>query len=290
MAPTPSGFLHLGNIFSFAITASLAGTCGAGVLLRIDDMDSERVAPEFVQDIFDTLQFLDLRWSVGPRDPPDFSERWSQRGRLQLYSDALYFLREKGMLYACRCSRKASQEAGKSGCVGDCRSAGIDLDSPGVSWRLRTRPGATVSMRQMKGFAAFELPVDKQDVILRRRDGLPAYHLCTVVDDAHFGVDLVVRGSDLFSSTIVQLYLSEQLGFQQVSNITFVHHRLLCSPGGGKLSKSAGDTSVQFLRANGASARQIYRQMAQMAGIPPVSHWSGLAGMGLEAILEPGPR
>ena len=99
-APTPSGFLHLGNVFSFVVAAALAACWKAHTLLRIDDMDRERVNPAYVQDIFDTLRFLNIPWDQGPVDVPDFELHFSQRHRLPIYRQALAELKEKGMLFA----------------------------------------------------------------------------------------------------------------------------------------------------------------------------------------------
>src|ERR1700719_4550756 len=89
IAPTPSGFLHLGNVLSFAITAALARRTGARILLRIDDLDSQRSAPEFVQDIFDTLRYLEIPWDEGPRDYGEYASQYSQLHRMDLYNRAL---------------------------------------------------------------------------------------------------------------------------------------------------------------------------------------------------------
>src|ERR1700755_812419 len=105
IAPTPSGFLHLGNAYSFALTAALAEKYGAKILLRIDDLDRERVQKEYVQDIFDTLNFLELPWDEGPRNVMELERDWSQIHRMGLYKEALDLLREEGDLFACNCSR-----------------------------------------------------------------------------------------------------------------------------------------------------------------------------------------
>src|SRR5258708_1423737 len=89
LAPTPSGYLHLGNAFSFALTASLAVRNSAKLLLRIDDLDGARAKPEFVRDIFSTLDFLEIDWDEGPDDPDELDRLFSQRLRMRLYEDAL---------------------------------------------------------------------------------------------------------------------------------------------------------------------------------------------------------
>jgi glutamyl/glutaminyl-tRNA synthetase len=95
IAPTPSGFLHLGNALSFELTASLAQKTGAKILLRIDDLDRERTNPPYVQDIFDTLNFLNIKWDEGPKDIIEYENSWSQIHRIGLYQNALEQLKQR---------------------------------------------------------------------------------------------------------------------------------------------------------------------------------------------------
>ncbi|WP_431214676.1 glutamate--tRNA ligase family protein [Puia sp. P3] len=122
IAPTPSGFLHLGNVVSFVRTVGLAKSFGARILLRIDDMDRERVVPEYVQDIFDVLNFLELPWEEGPRNVKEFEREWSQVHRMGMYREALEDLREKGDVFACSCSRaKVMRDSPDGVYAGTCR-------------------------------------------------------------------------------------------------------------------------------------------------------------------------
>src|SRR5579863_8142302 len=105
IAPTPSGFLHLGNALSFAITAAIAERTNAKILLRIDDLDRERVRKEYVQDIFDTLNFLEIPWHEGPRNFSEYETEYSQIHRLKWYQTALEQLKNSGQVFACNCSR-----------------------------------------------------------------------------------------------------------------------------------------------------------------------------------------
>lgn len=114
-APTPSGFLHIGNIYSFIITHHLAKKHGAKVLLRIDDLDRERYKPRFVQDIFESLDFLEIPYDQGPRDMADFEQNHAQIHRLPLYNKALVELRNKKVLFACDCSRKKIEKMNPKG-------------------------------------------------------------------------------------------------------------------------------------------------------------------------------
>src|SRR5580698_3356989 len=224
IAPTPSGFLHLGNVLSFSITAALACQGGAKILLRIDDLDRVRVSDRYLQDIFDTLNFLDIPWDEGPRDAADFEGHYSQMHRTNLYNHALGQLRENGRVYACSCSRKQLADGQPCNCAGK----EIPLDADDVSWRLITDDKKEINVQSYDGGAvrAF-LPVEMKNFVVRKKDGFPAYQLTSVMDDLFFGVGLVVRGEDLWPSTLAQHQLAAALSDNAFNDITFYHHPLL---------------------------------------------------------------
>jgi glutamyl-tRNA synthetase len=261
IAPTPSGFLHLGNVLSFAITAAIAEKTHASILLRIDDLDRERIEPVFVRDIFDTLHYLEIPWDEGPKDYETYEKEYSQIHRMELYNRALETLRGTGNVFACSCSRAAVARLCADGAYpGTCRDKKIPLDSKGVNWRLRTGTGIGEGGNP-------EDVVTMKDLIIRKKDGFPSYQLASVVDDQHFGIDLVVRGGDLLPSTRAQTYLSRLLPGNRFADAWFIHHPLLTEPSGQKLSKSAGAQSVQFLRKEGKKRVAIYSMIASMLGI-----------------------
>ncbi|MBE2290535.1 MAG: tRNA glutamyl-Q synthetase [Chitinophagaceae bacterium] len=266
-APTPSGFLHIGNILSFAITAHLADRYNAKVLLRIDDRDRERMELRYVQDIFDTLNFLDLPWQVGPQDIAQYEAEWSQVHRMPVYNALLQTLRQKGLVFGCTCSRADVWRQSPDGIYpGTCRHRNIPLDAPDVTWRLRT-DDRLISVNTLTDSLVTEaLPGDMKDFIVRKRDGMPAYQLTSVGDDVHFGVDLIVRGADLWHSTLAQVFLAQVAGYHSFAEATFHHHLLIEDGVGGKMSKSAGATSIQYMRAQGWSAADIWRELARLLG------------------------
>jgi glutamyl/glutaminyl-tRNA synthetase len=265
IAPTPSGFLHLGNVFSFAITIALARKTGAAVLLRIDDLDNERYREEYVQDIFHVLEYLELPYDEGPRSLEEFRQQYSQTHRLPLYNEALYYLQKTGKVFACTCSRSQLQ---KGVYPGTCIARQHSLDQPEVSWRLYTEEENTST-----------LPGQMQYFIVKKKDGMPAYQLASVIDDLHYNVDLVVRGLDLLPSTLAQLYLAQYLPTNNYHQTTFHHHPLLTDPHGNKLSKTAGSVSMQHLIKQGKKKEEIYKLLATLAGLSDkeVYDWNTLA-------------
>lgn len=266
IAPTPSGYLHLGNALSFLLTAALARKTGAQILLRIDDLDGDRTRPEYVQDIFDTLCFLQIGWHEGPRNPEELTARFSQLHRLALYRRALQQLREEGHVFACTCSRAGILRASPDGTYpGTCRHKGIPLDTPGVCWRLHTEPELPLKANHPDGSVTTAvLPESMHYFVVRKKDGMPAYQLTSVVDDLHFNVDLVVRGADLWPSTLAQLCLASLLRQPRFGEASFYHHPLLKDTNGLKLSKSAGAPSIRHLRHNGGGLSDLYELIIQV--------------------------
>lgn len=261
IAPTPSGFLHLGNAYSFLKTKALAEKHGAKILLRIDDLDRERYRPEYVQDIFDTLDFLEIKIDLGPKNLQDFENEWSQIQRMKIYTEALEELRSHPKVFACDCSRKKIQQLDPSGYyLGQCldRRVPLPLEKPEVAWRMDTSEADFVRYLEYPGQQKTGLiPQDSMFYVVRKKDGLPAYQLTSLLDDLHFGVDLIVRGTDLVPSTLAQLDLARNLGLEKFSQITFHHHSLIRGPKQEKLSKSDGATSIQYLRKEGKTLKDI---------------------------------
>lgn len=279
IAPTPSGYLHLGNVLSFALTATLAKHSGARILLRIDDLDRERVKPEYVQDVFDTLRYLNIPWDEGPRNYHEYETRYSQTWRMHRYGEALQRLRANGWVFACRCSRADVWGRNSRGVYdGTCRDAELSLDEEGLNWRLDVAGGAEAPFREWSGRTLREaLPDTMHYYVVRKRDGFPAYQLASLVDDEDFGVDLIVRGADLWDSTLAQHVLAGRLGLQTFPRATFVHHELLMTAKNEKFSKSAGDTSIQYLRKHGKTKESIFNEIGPMVGLAePVSDWEQL--------------
>jgi glutamyl/glutaminyl-tRNA synthetase len=261
IAPTPSGFLHLGNAYSFLKTKALADQHHAKILLRIDDLDRERYRPEYVQDIFDTLDFLEIKIDLGPKNLKEFETEWSQVHRIEKYKEALSRLESIKKVFACDCSRKKIQQLDPSGYyLGQCleRRHPLPLDKPEVAWRMDTSESDFLYFTEYPGLQKSGLiQQDSMFYVVRKKDGLPAYQLTSLIDDLHFGVDLIVRGNDLFPSTLAQLDLARNLGLEKFNRITFHHHALIRGPKQEKLSKSEGSTSIQYLRKEGKTLQEV---------------------------------
>jgi glutamyl-tRNA synthetase len=249
LAPTPSGYIHAGNAVNFILNAAFARVQEGGrVLLRIDDIDADRKRPEYVEDIFRTLDWLGIGWDIGPSGPDDFERNWSQHLRLEGYHAFLGALAQKNAVFPCQLSRKALAELGGQ-YPAHLRHQGIGLDAPDTAWRADTPP---------------HLPL--QYFVVRRRDGLPAYQVASVCDDLQFGITTVYRGHDLQASTRAQQWLAEVAGHTAFGHIDFRHHALLEGPDGLKLSKSAGAGSVRYWGDGATTKRQLFQTAAKWLG------------------------
>lgn len=277
IAPTPSGFLHLGNALSFIITVAEAKKYGASILLRIDDLDQTRVQDSYIQDIFDVLDFLELPWDEGPRNLTSFKQEYSQTHRLPLYQQILQSLQDRNLVFACNCTRSQLQQPGYPG---TCLHKNNPLNSPDMNWRLITDTTKTFEARFLEtNIFTYSLPVEMDYFVVRKKDGMPSYQLSSVADDIHFGIDFIVRGMDLQPSTIAQRYLANQIWKNSFQKATFLHHQLITNINGEKLSKSAGSTSIQHLRKEGNKKEDIYRLLASLTNtkIEGVKDWQSFA-------------
>lgn len=263
LAPTPSGFLHAGNALNFILNWLAARLQpGAKLLLRIDDLDADRKRPAYIADIFEALAWLGLDWDEGPTSPADFDADWSQIQRMPLYTKALAQVQAAGFVYACAKSRRDLAPFGGHYPL-EFRDQHLPLDTPHVAWRAFTPSEFSLS-----------------DFIVRRRDGVPAYQLASLVDDLHFGVSHIIRGQDLWPSTVAQQWLAKQLGWVGFQEICFLHHPLIMDDQGEKLSKSAGATALRSLytglphpsnQAGTAGPEMVFKQVAALLNLPTES-------------------
>jgi len=262
LAPTPSGYLHLGNLYNFKRIEKLAALHGLSILLRIDDMDQDRVRAPYVLDIFQTLNLFNIHWHLGPKHVNDLNTYFSQPLRQYLYQSALEFLRQSHLLYACQCSRsewRRQHEGILKPCV--CQHLHLSFDAPEVVWRLKTSPNYPLTFATESGRFTLPFPEQMQNCVVRQKNGAPAYQLTSLVDDVHYGVDFIVRGDDLLPSTLAQLWLAELLGYTAFKTVVFHHHQLLKNAAGIKLSKTAGDVSIQSMIKAGQTPEEILAKL-----------------------------
>lgn len=280
IAPTPSGYLHQGNGFSFVLTWLLVREAGGKLLLRIDDADTQRARPEYIDDIFQCLDWLGLDWDSGPAGPDDFRENFSQENRFTAYQHLLELLRGAGVLYACSCSRSEIKNRYTEGIYqGFCRDRELPFTNAAHAWRIQV-PREDVCFRELGvGRHCLSLAQTMGDFVVRRKGGWPAYQVASLADDLAWGTNLIVRGMDLLSSTAAQVYLAQCLEGQegdtairqlalQFQQAQFLHHPLLLDSQGEKLSKSAGSTSLKSLREAGGTPLPVYARVAQHLNLP----------------------
>lgn len=263
IAPTPSGFLHRGNGFSFILTAALAKLAGSRLALRIDDLDRERFRPEYLEDIFKQLEWLGIEPDEGPSTPTDFERHHSQHQRLPRYMEIIEQLDNSGLLYACTCSRKVFLE--RKGPYCSCASLSIPR-SGDHSIRIQELPNEHV-LKDVDGHATrIDLSVNPGSVPLLQKNGLPAYHVASIADDLAMGTDLIVRGADLLPSSAMQRHIATAVGAAEYLDIAHFHHGLILDAG-EKMSKSAGSTSLRHYQEQGGGVGSFYAWIVNALGL-----------------------
>lgn len=275
LAPTPSGFLHAGNGTAFVLAWALARAFGGKILLRIDDLDAQRMRPEYIDDIFITLDWLGLDYDVGPHSTEDFFKRFSQHLRLDLYIEAIEKLIKTGLLYECQCSRRAIRIMSGDGLYPNtCRRNVLTSGArhkPETSWRINVEsPTTVIGHEWLKGMQTFRVDTLMGDFVVFQKNGLPAYQIASLVDDAHYGINFIVRGNDLIASTVAQLFLAEKSGCNTfLDNIFFHHPLILDNEKSVKLSKSEGASSLQSWRLSQRSPVELYKKVGDWLNLPP---------------------
>ncbi len=257
-APSPSGRMHLGNIFTALIAWLSVRSQNGKMLLRIEDLDPDRSKQVFIDALYHDLQWLGLDWD---------EEMPLQSTRSAVYEEYFSYL----PTYPCFCTRNELHSAnaphasdGRTIYAGTCRNlAPSDYKERKPSWRVKVDDGLIAFEDGICGRVEQDLSRDWGDFIVRRSDGVYAYQLAVVCDDALGGVTEVVRGNDLLSSTPAQLWLYDQLGF---SAPKFYHVPLLVAPDGRRLSKRERDLDISELKKR-MSAEEIIGRLAHYANL-----------------------
>ena len=272
-APSPTGRMHLGNVFSALLSWLSAKSRGGSWLLRIEDIDTGRSRRDYALQLMDDLQWLGLAWDGEPL--------W-QSQRSHVYEHYFSLLQQQGCIYPCYCTRadllaaQAPHESdGRVVYPGTCRPRTLAAAAvPGASASVPSRPAA---MRLMVpdevvaftdghyGQQQVNLARQVGDFIVRRKDGGWAYQLAVVVDDALTGVTEVVRGRDLLLSSPQQIYVARLLGFTPPR---YIHFPLLCNAAGQRLSKRDSSLDMGCLRQRYA-APELIGLLARLSGLQP---------------------
>ena len=277
-APSPSGRIHLGNILCCLLAWLSARQKQGRVILRIEDLDTARCPRRYADQMVRDIRWLGLTWDEGPGVGGDRGP-YEQSRRTKRYQAALEQLQARGMVYPCFCSRAElraasapHREDGQVVYPGTCRflteeQAAERLRAGGRPPAMRLRvPEESIEFQDghMGSYSEW-LPGECGDFLLRRSDGLFAYQLAVVVDDAAMGVTEVVRGADLLASTPRQILLYRLLGLRVPE---FYHLPLLLTPDGRRLSKRDADAGLDTLEKR-YTAEEILGKLAYLAGFNP---------------------
>jgi glutamyl-Q tRNA(Asp) synthetase len=240
-APSPTGPLHFGSLVAALASWLDARHAGGEWLVRIEDVDETRTVPGAADHILRGLEQFGFDW--------DGEVVWQSR-RKGLYEAALERLCADGLVYRCRCSRKEIADSGLRGIdgivyPGTCRTLHLGADVPGAD-RFPVAPGTVEVVDRVQGRLVQDVARNVGDFVLKRRDGLHAYQLAVVVDDADQGITDVVRGADLLQSTPRQVLLQHALG---LSTPRYLHFPVATDASGEKLSKQSLASSVDASRA-----------------------------------------
>lgn len=254
LAPSPTGYLHLGHARTFWIAQQRAEATGGALILRNDDLDRARCRPEFVSAMIEDMQWFGLRWSEGP---------YHQSERMPRSIAAFEKLRALGLIYPCHCSRQdvlhalSAPHEGEDEPVypGRCRSCSPDRAREGVNWRFHVPDGETISF--IDGALGLHTEIvgrDFGDFLVWRKDDRPSYQLACAVDDDDLRITEVVRGADLLTSTCRQLLLYRALGHREPA---FFHCPLVTDENGARLAKRLDSLSLRTLRKAGRTPEEL---------------------------------
>lgn len=236
-APTPSGPLHFGSLVAAIASYCHSKSNNGQWLVRIEDLDTPRVIKGSADNILQTLETFGFEWD---------GEVLYQSQRFEIYEEYLQQLISTGLVYACNCSRRSllnsPQHSGPLGKIypGICRSKHLNLDP--LKPRLNLQTAGSIEFNDIH-FGPFKLDLANEsgDIILKRQDGVYAYHLAVIIDDAFQQITDIVRGADLLASTTIHLHLNKLLGFQSAE---YLHIPLVHCATGEKLSKQTGAKSL----------------------------------------------
>ena len=260
-APTPSGRMHLGNVFAALIAWLSVRSKDGEMVLRMEDLDTQRTSADFAQTLREDLAWLGLTYD---------RETAPQSQRSEVYDAYFDRLREAGLLYPCYCTRSQLHSVnaphlsdGTYVYPGTCRNRSEFPKDRKPSWRVMVPDRLWQITDHVQGPYQLNLATDCGDMVVRRADGVYVYQLAVTVDDGEAGVTEVVRGMDLLSSAPRQMYLQELFGFPHPE---YAHVPMLLAPDGRRLSKRDRDLDLGELRKH-ITPEQLIGTLACSAGL-----------------------
>ena len=260
-APTPSGRMHLGNVFAALIAWLSVRSQNGSLVLRMEDLDTQRTSSDFAAVLRDDLKWLGLHWD---------EETAPQSQRTEVYDRYSEKLMDEGLLYPCYCTRSQLHSVnaphlsdGTYVYPGTCRNLQNPPADRKPAWRVIVPDKEWKFTDLVLGDYSLNLATGCVDMVVRRADGVYVYQLAVTVDDGESGVTEVVRGVDLLSSAPRQMYLQELFGF---AHPQYGHVPLLLAPDGRRLSKRDKDLDLGQLRQH-ISAPQLIGSLAHTAGL-----------------------
>jgi len=270
LAPTPTGYLHLGHARTFWTAQQRALARRGTLVFRNEDLDPDRCKQQYVEAMYEDLRWFGLSWHEGP-DVGGPHAPYVQSQRCEYYLDAWHKLMEQGVIYPCICSRKDltrcaqaphdADEDDEPVYPGTCRESSATAtqrhNPKGVNWRYRVQDGEVVSFTDnnpTNGQRSYIAGQDFGDFLIWRRDNVPAYQLAVVVDDAAMQITEVVRGEDLLKSTARQILLYRSL---QLTSPEYFHCPLMRDEHGMRLAKRHDALSLKTLQETGKSPTEL---------------------------------
>ncbi|MEM1000507.1 MAG: glutamate--tRNA ligase family protein [Bacteroidota bacterium] len=272
-APSPTGYLHLGHVINAIYVWGLARALDGEVILRLEDHDRQRSRPEYEAAILEDLTWLGLHPDRGHPDAFAQSTRYRQSDNDPQYTEHLNALRTRTHLYACDCSRRrlsaraTPNENGELPYDGFCRERGLAEDGA-VGLRVQLPDEQVRFVDLMVGECVHRPAHQCGDLLVRDRNQQWTYQFSVVQDDLDMGVNLIIRGQDILSSTGRQLLLARRR--DPAFNPVFVHHPLLMREDGRKLSKRFGDKDIHAEKLAGTDPEWILGQAAHQLGLIPI--------------------
>ncbi len=282
LAPSPTGYLHLGNARTFLVTWLRARQAGGTLIMRMEDLNYPRVQQETVRESYEDLRWLGLDWDYGPPDSQPLKSvaphgSYVQSERSDVYRRYLDKLAAQDLVYPCTCTRKdilAALDAPHDGeeprypntCRGrwNSRAEAQAQSGRNAALRMRVEPGESTFVDLFHGPHTVDLYESSGDfVVSTRLDQLPSYHLAVVSDDIEMGVTEVVRGADLLPTTHRHLLLYRAFGMAPPN---YYHLPLMRDTAGRRLAKRDGDTRIAHLRKQGIPAERVLGWLAYTLG------------------------